>query len=248
MLVVALDTTTRTGSVALVRGHRVLAVREGDGGAAHATRLPGDVLGLLRDQGFEMAEVDVFGVAVGPGSFTGLRIGLASVQGLAFASGKPVVGVSAFDALAAAAWAARAPGADGPVAMWLDAQRLEVYAAAVRVSGDWDAAIDLDFEYLDPPSVAAPQAVLDRWSREAWWREATVAGGGALAYREVMSSPGGLRRPILDPTPLLAPAIGKLAERLAGRGLGVAPHALKPMYVRRPDAELARDRRRAGGP
>ena len=103
MLVLALDTTTRGGSVAVARDGRVLDLLEGDAARPHAERLPGDLVTSLERAGASLADVDVFAVAVGPGSFTGLRIGIAAIQGCAFAAGRPVVGVSALEALALAA-------------------------------------------------------------------------------------------------------------------------------------------------
>ncbi|MCX6539470.1 MAG: tRNA (adenosine(37)-N6)-threonylcarbamoyltransferase complex dimerization subunit type 1 TsaB [Acidobacteria bacterium] len=247
MLVAALDTTTRLGSLAIVRDQRVLATRVGDGTRPHATRLPGDLLDLLGDQGLAVSDVDVFGVAAGPGSFTGLRIGLAAVQGLAFASGKPVVGVSAFEAVAAAVWADQPALADASLAIWLDAQRHEVFAAVLRMIGTRAAGTGPEFEYVDDPSVATPSVVLERWIGEAWWGHVTFAGDGALTYRDILSERLGTGLRVIAPTPLLAPAIGRLAEQRAGAGKALPPHAVKPIYVRRSDAELARDRQRAGG-
>src|SRR5438034_8845785 len=120
MRVLALDTTTPAGSVALVaedgetaedRVMRVMDVRRGDPARTHAERLPAEILAVLDAHGLAVADVDVFAVASGPGSFTGLRIGIATIQGLAFVHRRRVVGVSALEALAQIAAAARPPGA-----------------------------------------------------------------------------------------------------------------------------------------
>src|SRR5437870_4786303 len=100
MHVLALDTTTRVGSVALVTDDRVVVERGGDPTRTHAERLPGDILNLLHDAGVELAAVDVFALAAGPGSFTGLRVGIATLQGLALVNGRRIVPVSALEALA----------------------------------------------------------------------------------------------------------------------------------------------------
>jgi tRNA threonylcarbamoyladenosine biosynthesis protein TsaB len=247
MLVAAIDTTTRLGSLAIVRDQRVLASRVGDGTRPHAARLPADLLGLLGEQGLTVSDVDVFAVATGPGSFTGLRIGLAAIQGLAFATGKPVVGVSAFEAVAAAVWADQPDPADARLAIWLDAQRHEVFAAVLRMVGTCDAGTLPELEYVDDPSVATPSAVLERWMGEAWWGNVTLAGDGALTYRGILSERLGATLRVIAPTPLLAPAVGWLAEQRAVAGKALPPHAVKPIYVRRSDVELARDRRRASG-
>ena len=100
MLILALDTTTRTSSCAVARDGVVLREQAGDGSRPQAERLPGDLMALLEHERLALAEIDAFAVATGPGSFTGLRIGIATMQGLAFATGKPLIGVSGFDALA----------------------------------------------------------------------------------------------------------------------------------------------------
>src|SRR5690242_705499 len=121
MLVLALDTTTRAGSCAVARDGAVVFERASDT-AEYASTLPADLMTALDRAGTSLDEVDVFAVATGPGSFTGLRIGIATMQGLAFAGKKPLIGVSTFDALAERAGAGR-------TATWIDAWRGEVYAA-----------------------------------------------------------------------------------------------------------------------
>jgi tRNA threonylcarbamoyladenosine biosynthesis protein TsaB len=248
MLVAALDTTTRLGSLAIVRDQRVLAARVGDDARPHAARQPGDLIALLGEQGLTVHDVDVFAVAIGPGSFTGLRIGLAVVQGLAFATGRPVVGVSAFEAVAAAVWAERPETADTPLAIWLDAQRREVFATVLTRTGTQDASNRPEFEYVEVPSVASPPAILKRWMGEAWWGAGVMlAGDGALTYRDLLAEQLGPEVRVVAPTPLLAPAIGWLAEQRATAGRALPPHEIKLFYVRRSDVELARDRQRESG-
>ena len=99
MRVLALDTTTRAGSVALVEDDRIVDERGGDATRTHAERLPGEIVALVAAHGLGLADVDLFAVASGPGSFTGLRIGIATMQGLAFVCRRPVVGVPALEAL-----------------------------------------------------------------------------------------------------------------------------------------------------
>jgi tRNA threonylcarbamoyladenosine biosynthesis protein TsaB len=240
MVILALDTTTRAGSVTLMRDNALLDLYVGAADRTHATRLPGDLTDRLALHGLELQDVDLFAVAAGPGSFTGLRIGIATVQGLAFATGRPVAGVSALDALAEAARqepAVTARGATHLVAAWMDAQRGEVYAALYRTTPD-------GCETIDPPRVGTPTDVLAAWAGLLDSPEPIFIGGGALVYREVVDQayPSAV---VIDPTPPLTPAIATLAGRQASADLVGPPHAVKPLYVRRPDAELARDRRKA---
>lgn len=233
MLILALDTTTRAGSLALVRDEAMLETFVGDAGQTHATRLPGDILDCLARHHLALADIDLYAVAAGPGSFTGLRIGIATVQGLAFAHGRPVAGISALDALAAATGAAAAPGELR--AAWMDAQRGEVYAGLYRDEGQgWVEAAS--------PVVQTPQAVLSAWEREGS-RPAVFVGDGAVAYGGLIEEALGARTRIVQPVPALAPAVAALASRAAAAGLAGPPHAIRPVYIRRPDAELARERR-----
>src|SRR5919197_3604508 len=107
MLVLALDTTTREGSVAIVGDDRIVAERRGDASRTHAERLPSEIVDLVTAQAVAWSAIDLFAVAAGPGSFTGLRIGIATIQGLAYANDKKVVAISALDALA---WTVRHEG------------------------------------------------------------------------------------------------------------------------------------------
>src|SRR5215831_17702615 len=119
MRVLALDSTTRAGSVALVENGVVVDQRAGDPSRTHGERLPAELAAL----GAPWPTIDVFAVASGPGSFTGLRIGIATMQGLALVTGRRLVAVSGLEALAQLAGADAAPGAR--VAAWIDAQRGE---------------------------------------------------------------------------------------------------------------------------
>jgi tRNA threonylcarbamoyladenosine biosynthesis protein TsaB len=229
MLVLALDTTTRQGSCALVRGQDVLLERTSDASQPPASRLPGELMTLLDAAGVTLPEVDVYAVATGPGSFTGLRVGIATMQGLAFAAGKPLLGVSAFDALAVLA---RASAGARVIAPWVDAWRGEVYAAVYQ-----------DGAPVDPPVVAHPDQLLERLRGHA----VTFVGDGAATYRTQILAASSIDVTLADPlTPPLAGTLGRLAASAAAAGELPPPHAIRPLYVRRPDPELARDARLAG--
>jgi tRNA threonylcarbamoyladenosine biosynthesis protein TsaB len=235
MLILALDTTTRAGSLALARDGSPIETFVGDAARTHATRLPGDIIDCLARHGLTLRDLDLYGVAAGPGSFTGLRIGIATVQGLAFAHGRPVVGVSALDALADAAGPPPAEPESWRAA-WMDAQRGEVYACLYRpAAGSWEA--------VSAPVVSAPDAVLDGWKTLVDGRHVSFAGDGALAYSDIVERMWGGRSDIVRPVPALAPATARLAMVEANAGRAVHPHGIRPIYIRRPDAELARDRR-----
>src|SRR2546426_8915789 len=82
MVILALDTTTRAGSTALMRGAEVVDVQASDAARPQAERLPAELMALLDRHGLELPQIDLYAVATGPGPFTGLRIGIATMQGL----------------------------------------------------------------------------------------------------------------------------------------------------------------------
>lgn len=231
MVILALDTTTRASSAALARGDRMIEEAASDPAQPTAARLPADLIALLDRHGVALAAVDVFAVATGPGSFTGLRIGIATMQGLAFANRRPLIGVSAFDALAELTTAPGAPS----IATWVDAWRGEVYAAFYEERREAMA-----------PTVDTPESVLTALGARLAGNDPVhvrFVGDGAATYRDVIAQQLGPGASVAE-TPLLAGAIAQLAGRAAARGERPLPHAIRPLYIRRPDAELARSRAR----
>ncbi len=241
MLILALDTTTRAGSVAVTRDDEVLAVGDGDAARTHGERLPAEIDAVLTAAGVPLHALDLLVVATGPGAFTGLRIGLAAVQGLAMALGRPVVGVSALDALACtrlAGGADRRPAGppDERLATWLDAARGEIYSALYEPAApDGDG---LPWRELQPPSVGSPEIALATRHGSSTG-PVTVVGDGAVRYAELIrrAQPAWM---VVNDLPPLAPALAWIGRRRAERGHAGPPHALQPLYVRRPDAELER--------
>jgi tRNA threonylcarbamoyladenosine biosynthesis protein TsaB len=237
--ILALDTTTHAGSVAVRRDGQTLAERVGSAEVPHARRLPGEIVDLLRACDVSLADVSLYAVASGPGAFTGLRIGIATIQGLAFAHGRPVVGISALEALACAIRPQAATSGTPLAAAWMDAARGEVFTSLFALDGD------AGLTCVENPAVASAEATLARWSAFAADRGVLFAGDGAVRYRDVIRTALGDRGRVAGHVPVLAGVIAALAEAADARGLAGPPHALRPLYVRRPDAELARDRARA---
>ena len=238
MLVLALDTTTRAGSVALVEDDRLIEERAGDPSRTHAERLPRDLQVLLDDRGHRTADVDLFAVASGPGSFTGLRVGIATLQGLAFVHRRPLTAVSALEALARIAGAHAKEGTC--VGAWMDAHRRDVFSALYRVVQGPTFAPQRVVE-IDGPHVDDPVATLERWDRLVGGEAIEFIGDGATAWVE----PIRLRRPgaSIVEHPLLAGAIGRMAAARAAAGATGDPADVRPLYVRRPDAIIERARK-----
>jgi len=235
VLVLALDTTTRTGSIAVVRDGITIAQRLGDAASTHGARLPIELIGTLDAAARSLDDVDLLAVAAGPGSFTGLRVGIATMQGLAMARGLRIAPISVLNALAASL----TPRDDrtssaSPIATWMDAQRGEVFAALFDASGR-HAIIE--------PTAATAARTLEQWRAHSDDGPLPrFIGDGAVRYAEVIRDTLGNAVEIIEPPPL-APVIGRLASEAPDRA--VEPHAVVPIYIRRPDAELARDRREA---
>ena len=238
MRVLALDTTTRAGSVAIVDGDRTLAEARGDAARAHAERLPAEVLTLLGAHELAIRDIDLFAVAAGPGSFTGLRVGIAAMQGFALVGRRPLAGISALEALAHAASGALDAGAR--IAAWMDAHRREVFAALYEVSAGPPFHADRLRE-IEGPTVGDPSETLARWQAFGV-QPATLVGDGATLYADTI----GRERPharVLA-APLLAATIARLAMVRAAAGTVSGAASVQPLYVLRPDAEIARDQRR----
>lgn len=222
MIVLSLDTTTRAGSTAVVRDRTILHERTGEARLTHGERLPGELMRVLDAAGVPLSAVDLLAVAAGPGSFTGLRVGIAAMQGLAVATGLRIVPVPALDALA---YAARD---SGRVAAWMDAQRGQVFARLFDEAG----------EPLVEPSALPPVQTLVAWGRDVTPpHEVRFIGDGAVRYADVIREELGEAIRIVEPPPL-AGIIGTIAAARPERA--VSPHAVVPIYIRRPDAELAR--------
>ena len=245
MRVLSLDTTTRAGSVALVDDHRVLDERAGGAARAQAERLPGEILALLAAHHWDLPSLDLFAVASGPGSFTGLRIGIATIQGLAFVEGRPVAAVSALEALGQIGSAGGRPG--DFVGAWIDAHRQDVFSALYRVG---DAA---PFEpgrlvEVEAAAVGSPVAALARWAQHTGQSPVTFIGDGAVLHRSTLEEPRVASRRVVAEIPALAGAIGRMAMVMAESGHTTSAAGVQPLYVRRPDAEIERERRAAAKP
>src|SRR5215212_8632457 len=129
-MILSVETATLSGSVALARGENILAGFAGDSGVSHSNTLLNDIDKLLNEAHVDLPEIDLFAVANGPGSFTGLRIGIATIKGLAATLGGPCAGVPTLQAVALAAGESRRS-----VAL-LPAGRGEVFAQLFSVMKD----------------------------------------------------------------------------------------------------------------
>jgi tRNA threonylcarbamoyl adenosine modification protein YeaZ/ribosomal-protein-alanine acetyltransferase len=257
MLLLALETVTRAGSLAICGDTDACASMAGDPGQTHGVRLPGEVLQFLGAYQRTLADVDTFVVVTGPGSFTGLRVGLATIQGFALARDRAVIGIPTLEAMVSG-WldrrndersrrpsGRRAAGGLDPVGglkpadylcACLDGARGDVFYVLYDVTG---ASRLESATLLIEPSVATPDVAAARVRAMTSGRQCTLLGDGVERYADRFRS--ALPDSTIDsPMPNLADAAARLARRRVSTR--TSPHALRPIYIRRPDAELARDR------
>lgn len=228
-LVLGVDAATPPASVAVVRDREVLACETGPFGRGTDAWIAGAVGRALAAAGCRLADVDAFAATVGPGTFTGIRVGLATAAGLGRGRDRPVAGIGTMDALVAAARAGDDPDAD--VLAVLDARRGQLYAAlATRETPGlaWGPEL-MDSEELRQRLADTPASRI-------------VGTAGELLEGLRVEAPGH------DLPPVAAGAALAAATLLAGGGAEALP-APRPAYFRPPDAvpgtsPLRRRRRR----
>lgn len=225
MLILALDTTTAHGSLALARDGEPLETRAVDALQNFSRIIFACIQSLLAAHRVTLPDIDLYAAAAGPGSFTGVRVGLAAVKGLAAAHGRRVAPVSN---LAAVAWqGAEASGRDNRVYVpVLDARRGEVYAAVYEVAR------------TSVPRRLADEVVVKPAQLAAWLDRAGVG-----ASHVTFCGPEAERFAIVPATtvttsPAIAGAVARLALSAAQAGETVEPAVVDANYVRRSDAEL----------
>lgn len=233
-LVLAVDTSTRDLSLALAEGEGVRAELGISEAAQHSRTLFGHIDYLLGASGVVAADIDLFAAIDGPGSFTGLRVGIAAIKGLAGATGRPAIGVSAFDA-----WA-MASGAEGLVAVLISGGRGDLYCGLRRV--DRDGAIVIEgSDWLGERSKVI-ESLIGGYSSERMvivgleWGEDGDETAGII--EDAMRGEGWR---IERRREFLAPAAALLAARRLEMG-DLEP--LRPRYLKASDAELKSGRSR----
>ena len=227
MRILSIDTTTMQGSVALSEGEVPIAQEQHGIRATHSERLLASIDHLLSMAKWRQNEIEGIAVAIGPGSFTGLRIGLATAKGMALAIGCPIAGVSSLECLAL-----NGRGATGTVVSLIDARRGELYAAAYNVP--WEGRPTSVMEEC----VLPPDELVKRL--EAIEGELLLVGDGVIRYGSNFKEALGHRA--LMPKGLYSfPQAYNLAclalERLRLGGKDDLA-GLVPNYVRRSDAEI----------
>jgi tRNA threonylcarbamoyladenosine biosynthesis protein TsaB len=221
MRVLAVETSTLAGGVALLDGDRLVAEYVLDGSLTHSERLLARIDRCVADARWTPRDLEGLAVAVGPGSFTGLRIAISTIKGLAVALGVPIAAVPTLDAMAAVL-----PFAASPVCPVIAARRNEVYASLYR----WDhGAMRREWEYL----AIAPAELASRL--ETVGEPVILLGDGAASVTALGT--------LALPAPRRAPSpacVGVLGLQRLRRGETVGAADLAPLYLRPSEAELKR--------
>jgi tRNA threonylcarbamoyladenosine biosynthesis protein TsaB len=226
-LILAIETATLAGSIALVRNEDVIASFNGDPGISHSNTLLADLDKLLSETSTELAQIDLFAVAAGPGSFTGLRIGIATVKALAATLDRPCAAIPTLHAVALSG------GPSELTVALLPAGRGEVFAQLFSVSGDVVTA-------LDEAAHIAPARMIEKYGSLA---HVLWCGEGANAQRELIENAAESKKwriasLIEGRSKSLAQYVSRLALQSFQQDQLVAPDALQAIYVRPSDAEL----------
>lgn len=222
-LLLTLSTATRASSLALTRGESLLGEATLDSPVTQSESILTLLEQLLGNLRIDLQTIDAFAVVVGPGAFTGLRVGVATIKGLALATGKPVVGVSSLQALAL-----QAPGHVGTIHALIDARKNELYAGRYR----WEGGSPL---LVGEEMVVDPEKLLSGIAGDAYF-----IGDGAEAYRTLIVRKLG-DRARFAPWPanqLRAGSVAMLALAEIRSGGAVTPEMLRPVYIRPSDAEI----------
>ena len=225
-IILGIETATLAGSVSVARGDSVLASRLGDARESHSNTLLRDISDVLSEAQIVLTDVEVFAAAVGPGSFTGLRIGLATTKALAATMKRRCVAVPTLKAIAKAVGPLR-----NTVAL-LPAGRGEVFAQLFSLN-DQGHLIE-----LDAPAHLPPQKLLARY---AGLQEVVWAGPATEIHRNLIESyalENSRGWTIASFEPNLAKHVIALAVGSYRRGVTVPPESLQALYVRPLDAEL----------
>ena len=219
MLILGADTSGKSGSIALVRfgagEPQTLDLVPLEGGTFSAQLVP-QIAALLKKHGLKKKDIDAFAVASGPGSFTGLRVGLAAIKALAEVLDKPIAAVSRLEVVA------RSAEISGEVMAALDAGRNEVYSGFYRVEKGRSGLVSEDLQSL-------PEFLASRGGRPVITPDAKLADRVQTAHLQT----------ILIPLPQ-ADAIARLGHQKIQAGQTISPEALDATYIRRSDAETVK--------
>lgn len=224
MRILAIETSTMLGGIAVMdESQGIIAEMRVNIRTTHSERLMTSIDCILKQARMGIHDIDVFGVSSGPGSFTGLRIGLSTAKGFAFATGKPIAAIPTLEAFA---WSF--PHAASPVCIMLDARKKEVYAAVFT----WK---DGNFKRVVGEALVNPADLAGSLKGPVIY-----AGEGALLYMKTITGIAG-ENAVFAPLHCMIPSpanVAYLCLKKAAGGDFEDPAALTPLYLRKSEAEI----------
>jgi tRNA threonylcarbamoyladenosine biosynthesis protein TsaB len=222
MRILALDTSTETGGVALLEGDVLRTQVQIRVAKTHANQLWTTIFFLLEQTGWGLEDIDLWAVTVGPGSFTGLRIGIATVKGLALATRKPVMGISTLEALALSF-----PFFPFLICSMIDARQKEVFC------GFFKSTPEGKIEKKGEPRHIKPLQLIEEIDEPV-----LLVGNGAMLYQDLLKEKLGPKA--IFPSPhlhLISPfVLGLLAGSRFHPDYPSSPDEIRPLYIRPSDA------------
>ena len=223
MLILALETATPAGSIALVDEEKIISNRYFDTGLQHSQRLFVEIEDVFKAAACALSDIDAVAVSIGPGSFTGLRIGLSAAKGLCLVGDKALVAVSTAEALAT-----RMPFVQYPVCVILDARRQEVYTALYDTSSGYP-------RILSSLRAMAPEVLL----QERAGQKTIFVGDAVSTYRDLIANhPEALPAPFYCVRPE-AGSTGWLAFAKMKAGETADLETIEPEYLRKPNLKVS---------
>lgn len=228
MRLLAIETSTMLGGVAVMEDDTLIAESRMNVKATHSERIMSDIDNALKRSGFTIDAIDVFGIASGPGSFTGLRVGLSTLKGLSYATGRRVVSVSTLEAMA---W--NVPFSQHLICPLLDARKKELYAGIFEWWQD-------DFRKFIEEQTIKLETLLNEIRDTG--RSVVFLGEGALLYKDEIQSSLGAKA-IFPPPQHMVPSpanVAYLCMKKVRKNAFDDPAGLVPRYMRKSGAEVKR--------
>jgi tRNA threonylcarbamoyladenosine biosynthesis protein TsaB len=228
VLILALDTCDARGSVALLRDESLLHAEPHTTTEDYSSWLLPAVAHVLTSAGLTLRDIDLYAVAAGPGSFTGVRVGLTTAKAWSEVHGRPIAAVSRLEAIAA-----QSTGASPFVSAFIDARRNQIFAALYRRQA-------ASLQRVDEERVIAPDKFLDWCAANAGSEKIDFVSTdpNCVTQSYQWSSRLSLDEAVQEASPLLAPRVGQLGYRLALQNRLTDALSLDANYVRRSDAEI----------
>ncbi|HYA41565.1 MAG TPA: tRNA (adenosine(37)-N6)-threonylcarbamoyltransferase complex dimerization subunit type 1 TsaB [Syntrophobacteraceae bacterium] len=228
MKILAADTSTISGSLALFEDEDLRGECTFSSSKTHNRRLLKSIDWLLGEAGWELESIDAFAVTGGPGSFTGLRIGMTTIKVLAWTRGKLFASICSLDALALPL-----SFSASPICTLLDARKGEVYCALYRPDGKGGLNRETDYAAMSPSRLA--QSLTANLTGPV-----IFCGDGWTAYRNTLRKK--LPRLVLEPPSsfhvIRAASVAELARRRFAKGQSDDPRSSAPLYIRPSEAEI----------